>query len=50
MTFNIHQQEELLGMAKAIVESRNLESQPWGDAWSGLYPDEPSQDESVYQR
>ena len=43
--FNTHQQEELLDMAKSIVESRKLELQSWDDAWSGLYPHEPSQDE-----
>jgi len=32
-------------MAKAIEQSRKLESSSWDDAWSGLYPNEPSQDE-----
>jgi hypothetical protein len=27
------------------VQSRKLESPSWDDAWSGLYPNEPSQDE-----
>lgn len=48
-------EDEKLKMREAayrISELENLEAQSWDDAWSGKYPEEPSEEqvESIYRQ
>lgn len=42
ISFSQQQQNELLTAATWVLEQEKLEAQSWEDAWSGMYPDKPT--------
>lgn len=42
---NPEQLDELRSCAITLVESDNLEKLSWEDAWSGIYPQEPTEEQ-----